>query len=127
LVPFLFSKKKGGFCIGLTPANKDGEKAASASKASAARVLREIKLEEPIRYASKDPVEKWLNQLLCLDANVVPRVASGCPHPSKCELFYVNRDTLFSYHPAAESFLQRIIAIYVSSHYKVFPFVVVKH
>ncbi|KJA27939.1 hypothetical protein HYPSUDRAFT_34173 [Hypholoma sublateritium FD-334 SS-4] len=83
------------------------------------RTLREIKLETPIRYSSGDQVEKWLNGLLCLDATILPRAnAQGCPHPSTCELFYVSRDTLFSYHPASEVFLQRMMALYVASHYK---------
>lgn len=83
------------------------------------RILHEIVLNESIRYADKDPVEKWLNGVLCLDASVVPRVSSGCPVPQTCDLYYVNRDTLFSYHKAAENFLHRIMALYVSSHYKV--------
>lgn len=33
--------------------------------------------------------------------------------------YYVNRDTLFSYHASAEAFLQRLMGIYVSAHYKV--------
>lgn len=84
-----------------------------------ARTLREIKLEAPIRYASGDKIEKWLNAVLCLDATIVPKViGQGCPHPSQCELYYVSRDTLFSYHPASELFLQRMMALYVASHYK---------
>ncbi|TDL16212.1 DUF699-domain-containing protein [Rickenella mellea] len=84
-----------------------------------ARTLREIKLETPIRYQAGDKIEKWLNGLLCLDATIVPRGnQQGCPHPSKCELYYVSRDTLFSYHPASEVFLQRMMALYVASHYK---------
>jgi N-acetyltransferase 10 len=83
------------------------------------RTLREVKLDAPIRYSAGDQVERWLNALLCLDATVSPRGAlHGTPHPSKCELFYVSRDTLFSYHPASETFLQRMIALYVASHYK---------
>lgn len=35
-----------------------------------------------------------------------PRFATRLPHPSKCELYYVNRDTLFSYHKESELFLQ---------------------
>lgn len=85
------------------------------------RSLREITLEEPIRYAPGDEIEKWLNHLLCLDATVVSKAAQGCPHPSQCELYYVNRDTLFSYHPASEVFLQRMMALYVASHYKNSP------
>ncbi|KAF8720306.1 hypothetical protein AX14_011063 [Amanita brunnescens Koide BX004] len=85
-----------------------------------ARTLREIKLETPIRYSVGDKVEKWLNSLLCLDASIAPKVwgSQGCPHPSQCELYYVSRDTLFSYHPASELFLQRMMALYVASHYK---------
>ncbi|KAI0263903.1 GNAT acetyltransferase 2-domain-containing protein [Gloeopeniophorella convolvens] len=83
------------------------------------RTLREIKLETPIRYSVGDQVERWLNGLLCLDATLAPRRAlHGTPHPSQCELFYVSRDTLFSFHPASEAFLQRMMALYVASHYK---------
>lgn len=84
------------------------------------RTLREIKLETPIRYGAGDKVEKWLNSVLCLDASIASKSmsAQGCPHPSKCELYYVSRDTLFSYHPASELFLQRMMALYVASHYK---------
>jgi len=81
-----------------------------------ARTLREIKLDTPIRYSAGDRVERWLNGLLCLDAT--PAAAQGTPHPSQCELFYVSRDTLFSYHPASEAFLQRMMALYVAAHYK---------
>ncbi|CAI2184113.1 17096_t:CDS:10, partial [Funneliformis geosporum] len=85
------------------------------------RILREIKLEEPIRYALNDSVEKWLNKLLCLDASIISKNIQGCPHPQKCELYYVNRDTLFSFHPVSETFLQRMMALYVASHYKNSP------
>ncbi len=33
----------------------------------------------------------------------------------------MNRDTLFSYHEASEVFLQRLMSLYVSSHYKNSP------
>ncbi|KCV71673.1 tRNA(Met) cytidine acetyltransferase [Fonticula alba] len=95
--------------------------AASTAQLATSRSLREIKLEEPIRYAAGDPIEKWLNDILCLDCTSVPRLSTGCPHPSECELYFVERDTLFSFHPAAESFLQRLVALYVASHYKNSP------
>ena len=81
--------------------------------------LTELKLEEPIRYNDGDPVEKWLNKLLCLDS--VPRIISGCPTPKECSLYFVDKDILFSYHKASEAFLQRILTLYVSSHYKNSP------
>lgn len=89
-----------------------------------ARTLREVELQEPIRYASGDPVEKWLNKLLCLDATLAKShrlTSKGMPHPSECNLFYVNRDTLFSFHPVSEAFLQKMMALYVASHYKNSP------
>lgn len=91
---------------------------------SGGRHLREILLDEPIRYAPGDPIEKWLNKLLCLDVTLIknPRFAArGTPHPSQCNLFIVNRDTLFSYHPVSESFLEKMMALYVASHYKNSP------
>ena len=94
---------------------------AGRSGSGLVRSLREIKLEEPIRYNPGDQVEKWLNGVLCLDASITSSPTQGCPHPSKCELYYVNRDSLFSYHPASEVFLQRLMALYVASHYKNSP------
>jgi len=92
-----------------------------SSSASLGRSLQEITLNESIRYAPGDEVERWLNHLLCLDATVVQRLTSGCPLPENCDLYYVNRDTLFSYHKASEVFLQRLMALYVASHYKNTP------
>ncbi|KZF26038.1 N-acetyltransferase [Xylona heveae TC161] len=87
------------------------------------RSLREITLSEPIRYAPGDSVEGWLNKLLCLDATLpkAKRNTQGCPHPSQCQLLHVNRDTLFSFHPVSEKFLQQMMALYVASHYKNSP------
>lgn len=106
---------------GATITSKKASGAEASSSNMKPRALREIQLDEPIRYSSGDRVETWLNTLLCLDATVVSRSSHGTPHPSQCELFYVNRDTLFSYHPASEVFLQRMMALYVASHYKNSP------
>lgn len=101
-----------------------GKSAKHAEKSyGGGRSLREITLSEPIRYAAGDSVEKWLNKLLCLDATL-PKSrmnTQGCPHPSQCQLLSVNRDTLFSFHPVSEKFLQQMMALYVASHYKNSP------
>ncbi|RKP27939.1 putative nucleolar ATPase Kre33, partial [Syncephalis pseudoplumigaleata] len=94
---------------------------ADSGATAGGRTLREITLDEPIRYASGDVVERWLNQLLCLDATVAGKSLQGCPHPDQCELYRVHRDTLFSYHPVSEAFLQKMMALYVASHYKNSP------
>ncbi|XP_071975176.1 RNA cytidine acetyltransferase [Engystomops pustulosus] len=96
-------------------------KSTSTQRLASARTLHEVSLQESIRYAPGDPVEKWLNELLCLDCLNISRLISGFPLPETCELYYVNRDTLFCYHKASESFLQRLMALYVASHYKNSP------
>lgn len=104
-------------------ADRSTGRAAKSEEFQAARKLREITLAEPIRYGRGDSVEKWLNKLLCLDATL-PKAKSnsqGCPDPSQCELLVVNRDTLFSFHPVSEAFLQQMVALYVASHYKNSP------
>jgi N-acetyltransferase 10 len=40
------------------------------------RLFKKIDLNESIRYASGDPIETWLNELLCLDlANSIPNIS----------------------------------------------------
>lgn len=100
----------------------DRDAAAVSSKSGSGRVFREVQMEIPIRYGHKDPVEEWLYDLLCLEAGGVRQVLTGgAPHPDECELYYVERDALFSRHSASEAFLHRIMALFVSSHYKNSP------
>ncbi|KAK4192199.1 N-acetyltransferase 10 [Podospora australis] len=108
---------------GSVEVDRSSGKATKESAAIGGRSLKEITLSEPIRYAQGDSVEKWLNTLLCLDATLPKSKLStqGCPDPSQCELLHVNRDTLFSFHPVSERFLQQMVALYVASHYKNSP------
>uniref|UniRef100_A0A8C2ZBY4 RNA cytidine acetyltransferase n=1 Tax=Cyclopterus lumpus TaxID=8103 RepID=A0A8C2ZBY4_CYCLU len=106
--------------LGLDSEQMDGLTAVHLSLFTA-RSLHEVSLQESIRYAPGDAVEKWLNDLLCLDCMNIPRLISGCSLPQTCDLYYVNRDTLFCYHKASEAFLQRLMALYVASHYKNSP------
>ncbi|KAF7674347.1 RNA cytidine acetyltransferase, partial [Astathelohania contejeani] len=89
------------------------------SKSNEPFVFEEMKLEEPIRYSTNDPVEKWLNKILILDGT--PKNINACPPPGDCELFCVNRDILFSYHSHSENFLKDLISLFVASHYKNSP------
>mmetsp|Transcript_45154 Transcript_45154/g.98178 ORF Transcript_45154/g.98178 Transcript_45154/m.98178 type:complete len:1025 (-) Transcript_45154:61-3135(-) len=100
----------------------DLRKGKAVGRGSSERVLKEISLEEPIRYARGDPIEAWLGKLLCLDAAQVPALAiSSLPMPKECGLFLVNRDALFSHHDASERFLFKMMSLFVSSHYKNSP------
>jgi len=83
------------------------------------RMVYEITLTNSIRYANGDAVEQWLYDLLCLDVTDLPPLSGGTPDPASCDLYYVNRDTLFSYDRSAETFLKHLVNLYVSSHYKV--------
>jgi len=85
--------------------------------------LKEVELTTPIRYATGDPIEAWLNKLLCLDCgnNINLKLSGGMPAPNDCELYSVDRDALFSYHKLSEAFLQKIMGLYTSAHYKNSP------
>jgi N-acetyltransferase 10 len=85
--------------------------------------LREIELSTPIRYAQGDPIEAWLNNLLCLDCGSSSslKLVGGAPAPLDCELYSVDRDALFSYHKLSEAFLQKVMGLYTSAHYKNTP------
>mmetsp|Transcript_8003 Transcript_8003/g.13886 ORF Transcript_8003/g.13886 Transcript_8003/m.13886 type:complete len:1268 (-) Transcript_8003:130-3933(-) len=112
--------------------------AAKNAPTSSSSPLRELELSHPIRYALGDPVEAWLNNLLCLDcdsfdynntltnksgaaATSSMELKGGAPAPAECELYCVNRDALFSYHRLSESFLQKLWGLYTSAHYKNTP------
>ena len=81
----------------------------------------EIILNEPIRYSHNDPVEKWLNEFLCLDNELPSILLNACPDPKFCKLFLVDRNALFSSHKTAYQFLQKIFSLLVSVHYKNSP------
>ena len=56
--------------------------ASSYGSGKGSRILTEIKLETPIRYGIDDPIEKWLNNLLCLDvASHSTRMVNVMPAP----------------------------------------------
>jgi tRNA(Met) C34 N-acetyltransferase TmcA len=42
-----------------------------------ARLLKEITLNDPIRYSIGDPIEEWLNNLLLLDATQAVKLRQG--------------------------------------------------
>jgi N-acetyltransferase 10 len=49
------------------------------------------------------------------------KLAGGAPAPSDCELYSIDRDALFSYHKLSEAFLQKLMGLYTSAHYKNSP------
>ena len=87
-----------------------------------------VQLHEPIRYASGDPIEQWLQQLLCLPCGtaILPADTEGSdlpslqakPHPDKCELKYISKDSLFQYSALSEKYLRRIMLTLFHAHYR---------
>ena len=75
----------------------------SSGKKAPNKPLQEVELTEPIRYNPGDPIESWLTSLMCLDSHTAFRLTHGLPPPKDCELFYVDRDALFSYHKVSLS------------------------
>eukprot|EP00917_Polyrhabdina_sp_WS-2016_P024759 GHVP01053487.1.p1 GENE.GHVP01053487.1~~GHVP01053487.1.p1 ORF type:complete len:626 (-),score=104.85 GHVP01053487.1:1198-3048(-) len=113
----------------LVPSKQQKKSKVDVNESTASRMammirdLHEIKLNTPIRYKENDPVEFWLEKLLCLGATDPPSISKNrplCP-PKKCKLCLINRDTLFSYHEGAERFLNKLMGLFVSSHYKNSP------
>jgi N-acetyltransferase 10 len=49
------------------------------------------------------------------------KLVGGAPAPGDCELYSVDRDALFSYHKLSEAFLQKLMGLYTSAHYKNSP------
>lgn len=84
------------------------------------RTLVELSLDEPIRYASSDPIEEWLNKLLCLEATE-GKLLDALPDAMECQLLHIDRDALFSFSERSEEFLHKVMALYVASHYKNSP------
>ncbi len=91
------------------------------STGTSTRLLREVTLNQAIRYADNDPVEDWLNRILLLDATESDEINEGYPKPEDLELYYVDRDTLFSFRKGGEAFLKKLMSLFVSSHYKNSP------
>lgn len=94
--------------------------------------LVKLTLGEPIRYSQDDCLERWGNQLLCLDPTRTllspvkegvddAEVAPVFPKPETCTLYRVSKDALFSGLPQTELFLQAIWGIFSASHYKNSP------
>lgn len=60
--------------------------------------FKKIQLDQSIRYASGHHIDNRLSTLLFLDVSNALLNLSRLPPCSECDLYYVNRDTLFSYH-----------------------------
>jgi tRNA(Met) cytidine acetyltransferase len=90
----------------------------SAIKADPGTLLKSLDMEEPIRYARGDPVEKWLFDTLLLDAEPVELDDVDIEDIRAGNLEYVrfNPEELFS--KDGEVTLRQLFGIYVLAHYR---------
>jgi N-acetyltransferase 10 len=85
------------------------------------KYLRETDMNIPIRYNLNDPIENWLGNLLCLTAAKNLPLENTLPHAKECSLYFINKETLFSFNKSSEKFLEKIWSLFVASHYKNSP------
>jgi len=86
------------------------------------KIFHELTLDRPILYSLNDPVDIWINKFLCLNISTVEIESwAVCPKPEECDLYYINRDSLFIFEPDKENFLQKLMALYDSTSYSLNP------
>ncbi|SCM07324.1 histone acetyltransferase, putative [Plasmodium chabaudi adami] len=82
----------------------------------------DITLKSPIRYSYDDQVENWLNNFLCLNCNETFSIKNNLlSSPSKCQLFFVNKNVFKNYNTTSENLLKKIMTLFITSHYKNTP------
>ncbi|HYW02402.1 MAG TPA: GNAT family N-acetyltransferase [Gammaproteobacteria bacterium] len=77
-----------------------------------------LHLEEPVRWASGDPLERLVSRLLLLDANAAEDAAVAGATPEECSVERVDRDALV----ADPDLLGELFGLLVLAHYRTRPF-----
>ncbi len=80
------------------------------------RGWKHIQLDTPIRWSKQDPLEKLVNRLLVLDAEL-PEITAKVLQQENIQIEQVNADTLLSNEPL----LREIFSLMVLAHYKTRP------
>ncbi|MEM1873705.1 MAG: GNAT family N-acetyltransferase, partial [Acidilobaceae archaeon] len=81
-------------------------------------MLKVLHMEEPIRYARGDPVEKWLFDVLLLDAEPADIDREDLEKVTRGELEYVKLDPSSLFSKEGERTLRELFGIYVLAHYR---------
>ncbi len=78
--------------------------------------IEKIHLTEPIRYGKGDPIEKWLYDVLLLDAQPAELTEEdvNAIREGRLEFEFLDKDKLF----ADENLLREFFGIYVLAHYR---------
>ncbi len=90
----------------------------SAIKGDPNTLLKTLDMEEPIRYAKGDPIEKWLFDTLLLDAEPAELDEVDIEDIRSGNLEYVKLDPEELFTKEGESTLRQLFGIYVLAHYR---------
>lgn len=80
--------------------------------------LEILKLGQPIRYSEFDNIEQWLYKFLCLRSTEATTLNQPAPNVNQCQLYAVNKNTLFASTKVSDKFLDILISLFLQSHYK---------
>jgi len=81
-------------------------------------LLKLIDMNEPIRYARDDPIEKWLFDVLLLDAEPAELDEKDLEDIKNLNLEYVKLDPEWLFSEKGEKTLRELFGIYVMAHYR---------
>jgi tRNA(Met) cytidine acetyltransferase len=81
-------------------------------------LLKHIDMDEPIRYARDDPIEKWLFDVLLLDAEPAELDEKDLEDIKNLNLEYVKLDPEWLFSKEGEKALRELFGIYVIAHYR---------
>ncbi len=80
--------------------------------------LKIVKMHEPIRYAPNDPVERWLYDVLLLDAEPAELNEEDVKQIQEGKLKYLELDPEWLFSEEGEETLRQLFGIYVLAHYR---------
>ena len=80
--------------------------------------LKHVKMEEPIRYAPGDPVERWLYDVLLLDAEPAKLGEEDVKAIEEGRLKYLRLEPEWLFSKEGEGLLRNLFGIYVLAHYR---------
>ncbi|MEB3787569.1 MAG: tRNA(Met) cytidine acetyltransferase TmcA [Desulfurococcales archaeon] len=81
-------------------------------------ILDHVEMSEPIRYGPGDPVEKWLFDVLLLDAEPAVLDEEDLEDIREKNLEYLRLDPEWLFSPEGEETLRQLFGIYVLAHYR---------
>jgi tRNA(Met) cytidine acetyltransferase len=89
-----------------------------AAREDPANMIRHLDMDEPIRYARDDPIERWLFDVLLLDAEPAELDEEDLEDIEAGRLVYLRLDPQWLFSPEGEGKLRELFGIYVLAHYR---------